>query len=119
MYLPRRRALVGRGSITARDRNVEQTQINPELRAMMREVGEHRTPEQLRPRGTEHLLAAELHRPRRHRLIPRHLLYQSPEFPAHLVEDLNSLGAARGLGLGRPSAAIVFIPSQHQDSETG
>ena len=96
---------------------IEQAKVHPELRAVMRRVRDHHAPDEIRPRCLEHGVATDPQRPRRLRVIPRHLLQLAFELPTYLVEHLEATGVVSHVGLPRSpepsvsSCVSISIPN--------
>src|SRR5437773_29353 len=111
--------LVRRWSVARRHRNVEQAKIDSQLRAMVREMSDHRATHHVRPRLLQHDLLPDAQRPRRSRVLPCHLLDKTSQLSTHRLEDLQPLGVVRRTWLSSACGAVKFVLRQHQYSETG
>jgi len=113
------RFLVRGSPVTPRHRRLQHPQVNAQLRAVMRRVGDEDRAKDRGARSLEDDLVAESQRPRRSRPLPRELLKYPLDLRAQLVEHFHTLGATRKLCLrATPGQSIVFVGRQHQDSET-
>src|SRR5205823_12034854 len=90
-----RRLFVRRSAVAPRHGSVEHPQVDSQLCAMMRGVGDKRGAEDLRARGVDEHPVAESQPPWRIRLLPRHLLENLQELTAQFLKEPYALFTRR------------------------